>query len=323
MKKQIVISIILTCVFGCGNDQVNNKHKDLEEEKQSLSLQLQEQSNHLESTSDVIMAVTSLIKNIEETEMKIEEGKQRLSNADDVEKSVSVKEEILSSIQGLYDELQKHRKKARELQVELDSFVARNSKINESLSSLKTVIKEKALKINSLEKIVDQLKKQLVQLINKQKDLTQQISSYEASVKDKTAKIIQLNSELVSKEQVISTKDLEIRNLHQEINTIYYMIGNRKELRNKDIIKKEGMPVISSLNPFRKSYVLGPNCTLSQFKKENKARTRYRVDGKIMTLLPYRNKEYYDIYYQDGVSVINIKDPRNFWYLKYLVIVTN
>ena len=127
MKKQITISIILICVFGCGNDNGNDRMKDLEDDKEKVSLQLQEQSTRLESTSDVIKAVTSLIKNIEETEMKIEEGKQRLSNAEDVEKAVSVKEEILNGIQGLYDELQKHRKRARELQEELDSYVASNS----------------------------------------------------------------------------------------------------------------------------------------------------------------------------------------------------
>ena len=295
--------------------------KDLEDDKEKVSLQLQEQSTRLESTSDVIKAVTSLIKNIEETEMKIEEGKQRLSNAEDVEKAVSVKEEILNGIQGLYDELQKHRKRARELQEELDSYVASNSQLNESLSSLKNVIKEKSLKIDTLEKIVDQLKKQLALLINKQKDLSHQLSSYEKLVKDKSEKINYLESELVSKEQVISRNDSKIRNLNQEINTIYYMVGNRKELRNKEIIVQKGAPLVRSLNPF-KSYALGPNCTLSKFKRENKTRTRYRVDGKITTILPYRDKQYYDIYYEDGVSVINIKDPKNFWYLKYLVIVT-
>ena len=57
MKKQIAISIILICVFGCGNDNVNDRMKDLEDDKESISLQLQEQSIRLESTSDVIKAV--------------------------------------------------------------------------------------------------------------------------------------------------------------------------------------------------------------------------------------------------------------------------
>ncbi|MEE9193204.1 MAG: hypothetical protein V3U21_01585, partial [Thermodesulfobacteriota bacterium] len=107
-----------------------------------------------------------------------------------------------------------------------------------------------------------------------------------------------------------------------EMNTIFYIIGNSKELRRKKIIVKKGIPLLRSLNPFSRNYVLGQNFTLAEFKQEKSTLTEFRIDGKIKKILPYRNKNHYDISYENGLSFINIKDSRNFWHQKYLVIVT-
>ncbi len=323
MNKRIVISVILVCVFGCGNEHLKEKIKDLESEKQNAHMKLQEQSTRLEATSDVIKAVTSLIENIHETELKIDDRKQRLRNVESVENSVGAKEAILSDISGLYDELKMHRQRADELQKKLESFVETNTQTEKSLSNLKNVVKEKSLKIDDLEEKIDSLKRQIAHLENLQGELTNKINSYAESAKEHNAKISRLENELVLKEQVLSGKESEIKKLNEKINTVYYLIGESDDLINRGIIAKRGIPIINTLNPFRKNYTLGPNCSSSKFKPERKAKTIYRMSGKIETILPYRDKEFYDIYFEDGVSVINIKDSKNFWYVKYLVIATN
>ncbi len=309
MRKYILISIILVCTYGCSNENSENRIKDLENEKNNLGLKLQKLSTDLDASSDVVKDVTALIKDIQETENKIEERKHILRSSEDVESAVGMKEDILNSIQGLYDDLKRHRGKAVELQKMLDSFVSTNTQQNEEISSVKNLIQEKTIKIERLVSQVDSLKKHVTHLEKKQEQLTNKISN--------------LKSELNVKEIEASKKELEIKNLHQEINTIFYIIGNSKELRRKKIIVKKGIPLVRSLNRFSKNFVLGPDFTLAEFKREKSILTKFRIDGKIKKILPYRNKNHYDISYENGLSFIKIKDSKNFWHQKYLVIVTN
>ncbi len=301
MRKYILISIILVCAFGCGRENPEDKIKGLENENKNLSLELQKLSTDLGASSDVIKDVNALIKNIQETENKIGEGMHRLRSAKEVENTVDMREDILNSIQGLYDELKRHRKKAVELQKKLDSLVATNTQQNETISSLSIALEDMTKKIGSL-------KKHVAHLENKQGELT--------------GKISHLKSELDFKEKEVSRKELEIKNLQQELNTIFYVIGNSKELRRKKIIVKKGIPLLRSLNPFSRNYVLGQDFDLAEFKQEKTILTEFRVDGKIKRILPYRSKKHYDISYKNGLSSINIKDSKNFWHQKYLVIVT-
>ena len=308
MRKYILISIILVCTYGCSNENSEDRIKDLENEKNNLGLKLQKLSTDLDASSDVVKDVTALIKDIQETENKIEERKHILRSSEDVESAVGMKEDILNSIQGLYDDLKRHREKAVELQKMLDSFVSTNTQQNEEISSVKNLIQEKTIKIERLVSQVDSLKKHVTHLEKKQEQLTNKISN--------------LKSELNVKEIEASKKELEIKNLHQEINTIFYIIGNSKELRRKKIIVKKGIPFVRSLNLYSKNFVLGPDFTLAEFKREKSTLTKFRIDGKIKKILPYRNKNHYDISYENGLSFINIKDSKNFWHQKYLVIVT-
>ncbi len=308
MRKYILISIILVCTYGCGKENPEDRIKDLENENKNLGLKLQKLSTDLESSSDVVKDINALIKNIQETENKIEERKHRLRSAKEVESAVDMKEDILNSIQGLYDDLKRYRKKAVELQKKLDSLVATNTQQNETISSLKITLEEKTNKVEDLVKEVDSLKKHVTHLENKQGALTNKISF--------------LKSELNFKEKEVSRIELEIKNLHQEMNTIFYIVGDSKELRRKKIIVKKGIPLLRSLNPFSKNYVLGENFALAGFKQEKSTLAEFRIDGKIKKILPYRTKNHYDISYENGLSFINIKDSKNFWHQKYLVIVT-
>ena len=190
-----------------------------------------------------------------------------------------------------------------------NKLIASLTQKNKLIDSLKNVIQEKTIKVEGLVNEVDSLKKHVTRLENKQEELTSSISN--------------LKSDLSFKEQEVSRKELEIKNLHHEINTIFYVIGNSRELRRKKIIDKKGIPLLRSLNPFSRNYVLGSDFTLAEFKQDTASLTEFKIDGKIKKILPYRNKNHYDISYENGLSFINIKDSKNFWHQKYLVVVTN
>ena len=308
MRKYILISIILVCVFGCGNEGLEDKIKDLENENKDLGVKLQRQSTDLESSTGVVKDVTSLLKNIQEIEAKIEEKRHILRNTIEMENTVDLAEEILNSIQELYDELKRQREKAAKLQEKLDSFVTGDAHMNEIISSLKTALEEKTMKVEDLAKKNFSLKKHVTRLEIKQGELTN--------------KIVHLKSELNIKEKEVSSKELVIKDLNEKLNNIFYIVGSSRDLIRNKIIVKKGIPLLRLLNPFSRNYVLGQDIVLAKFKKEKKLLTKFSIEGKIKKILPYRSKSNYDVTYKDGLSFINIKDSKNFWMQKYLIIVT-
>ena len=294
MRKYILIPIIVVCVYGCGNGGLEERIKGLENENKDLGLKLQKQDTGLESTTSVINDVTALLKNIQEAEIKIERKELKLRNTIEMESTVDMREEMLDSIQGLYDDLKRYREEAVKLQEELDSLMARNTKQNETIATLTAALEEETIKVGDMSNKIGNLNKH----------------------------ITHMKSELNIKEKEIASKEMEIKSLHQEINSIFYVIGNSRELISKKIIVKKGIPLLRSLNPLSKNYVLGEDFTLAEFTHERSILNKFSVDGRIKKILPYRNRSHYDITYENGLSFVDIKDSKNFWHQKYLVIVT-
>ena len=294
MRKYILIPIMVVCVYGCGNGGLEERIKGLENENKDLGLKLQKQGTGLESTTGVINDVTALLKNIQETEIKIGRKELKLRNTIEMESTVDMREEMLDSIQGLYDDLKRYREEAVKLQEELDSLMARNTKQNETIATLTAALEEETIKVGDMSNKIGNLNKH----------------------------ITHMKSELNIKEKEIASKEMEIKSLHQEINSIFYVIGNSRELISKKIIVKKGIPLLRSLNPFSKNYVLGEDFTLAEFTHERSILNKFSVDGRIKKILPYRNRSHYDITYENGLSFVDIKDSKNFWHQKYLVIVT-
>jgi hypothetical protein len=287
VRKYILIPIILVCAFGCGKNELEDEIKGLESTNQDLGVKLLKQGTELESASGVIKDVNDLLKVIQETEIKIEGKELKLRNTIEMESTVDMRQEILDSIQGLYDELREYREKAVELQERLDFLSARKTQQNEIISSLTAALEEETTKVGDLSNSIGRLNKN----------------------------VTHLKSEL-------GIKEMEIKSLHREINSIFYVIGNSRELIRKKIIVKRGIPIIRSLNPFSRNYVLGEDFTLAEFTHERSLLNEFSVDGKIKKILPYRSGKHYDIAYENGLSFVSIKDSKNFWHQKYLVIVT-
>ncbi len=294
MRKYILIPIILVCAFGCGKKELEDKikglenvNKGLESTNKDLGVKLLKQGVELESTSGVIKDVDDLLKVIQETERKIEGKELKLRNTIEMESTVDMRQEILNSIQGLYDDLREYRENAVELQERLDFLSAGDAKQNEIISSLTAALEEETTKVGDLSNRIGRLNKN----------------------------VTHLKSEL-------GIKEMEIKSLHQEINSIFYVIGKSRDLVRKKIIVKKGIPLLRSLNPFSRNYVLGEDFTLAEFTHERSLLNEFSVDGRIKKILPYRNRNHYDITYENGLSFVKITDSKNFWHQKYLVIVT-
>jgi chromosome segregation ATPase len=104
----------------------------------------------VESTTGVINDVTALLKNIQETEIKIGRKELKLRNTIEMESTVDMRQEILDSIQGLYDDLKRYRGEAVKLQEELDSLMARNTQQNETIATLTAALEEETIKVGDM-----------------------------------------------------------------------------------------------------------------------------------------------------------------------------
>ena len=339
MRKYILISIILVCAYGCGKENPKEKIEVLENKNNNLGLKLQKLNTGLKASSAFIKEVNALMKDIQATENQIEERKNKLFSAKEVEATVDRKEEILNGIQTLYDDLNRYRKKTDELQRKLYSFRVSETQNHEEISSLKEYVTQLEQRQEELTNEIGHLKRELSvkdrEISKKDREISKkdrEISKKEREILKKEREILKKDREISKKEREILKKDheiskkdheilkkeLEIKNLHQEINTIFFVVGNSKELIRKKIIDEKG------INPFIEDFALGPEFTLAGFQEGIlTTHTKLRVVGKIKKLLPYRNKNYYDISYENGVSFLNIKDSKNFWLRKYLVVITN
>ena len=314
-RKYILIFIILVCAYGCGKKTSKEKIKNLENVNNNLSLKLKKLNTEREVSSAFIKEVNALMKDIQATENKIEERKNKLYSTKEVEDTVDRKEEILNGIQKLYDDLSRHRKKTDELQRKLYSFKASETQNYEEISSLKKYVtqlekkqeeltnkighlkRDLSVKDNELSKRDSELLQRDSELLQRDSELLQkdnELSKRDSELLQKDSELSKKDSELLQKDKEISIKELEIKNLHQEINTIFFAIGNSKELRRKKIIVKKG------INPFIKDFILGPDITSAGFKEGIlTTHTKLRVVGKIKKLLPYRNKNHYGISYEN------------------------
>ena len=129
-----------------------------------MGLKLQKQGTGLESTTGVINDVTALLKNIQETEIKIGRKELKLRNTIEMESTVDVREEMLDSIQGLYDDLKRYREEAVKLQEELDSLMARNTKQNETIATLTAALEEETTKVGDMSNKIGNLNKHITHM---------------------------------------------------------------------------------------------------------------------------------------------------------------
>ena len=129
------------------------------------------------------------------------------------------KEQIQSDINYIYSLLQKNRLLVADLSAKL-------KKSNKHVAELEKMIENLNKQITEKDGQIAVLKDELSKMNIKVEDLSSQVTSLNTNVSN-------LSSENKEKQKVIEEKTAEL-------NTAYYIIGTIKELKDKNIIKKEG-----------------------------------------------------------------------------------
>ena len=171
---------------------------------------------------------------------------------------------------------------------------------------------------------IERLKKLLASNKNSSKELTAIVANLEKTLKEKNLEITELYSTLESKNIHIAKLDTIINDLtnentlqelrlvekEREINSVWYVFGTKKELKNEKILS--GGEVMTNPNANKDYFTRCDKNTLTEIKT-------YSSKAKVLSAHP--EGSYKIVEDNEGNDVLKITSPDEFWSItRYLVI---
>ncbi len=280
----VILSLL---VVGCDNGKIS----ELESQNKDLSGQLAAKDKYIEDVTSTMNEISNQLESAWAMEKKV----IKRANNEEVQKNLTmaeVKEHILSRISDINSILAQNRKRLVDLQ----------HRLNESTT-----------KYTGLEAMSDNLKKTL--------------EEREQSIADLTAHVQNLETQLSEKVQVIAARDTTIQQQNQElkhrldqINTVFYVVGKKGDLKDKGIIENQGGFLWGLLGSVT---TLGTNFDNEYFQVLDKSQQdQIEIPGTIDAIVPERDTTSYSkVTTNDGHTILKIKDPDNFWRENHLAII--
>ncbi len=190
---------------------------------------------------------------------------------------------------------------------ELAEYAQKNKRLQKKLQVF--VVKTEELEALNIQLAQDLNKSESEKLIL-QEELVAQVEYSDA-----------LNSSLLTKDEELSKNQAEISKLHKKVNTSYYVVGEYKELKDLDVVEKEG-----GLIGIGASKTLKDDFDADQFIEIDRQNyTTIPVFAKRAELATnHPSNSYQWIKDKDGIQWLEITNPAEFWKSsKYLVVLTD
>jgi len=261
--------------------------KALQLSKDSLLKQLNGRDSTINSFFDSFNDIQDNLATIKEKENII-----NMNASGDIESTPEMKDQIQNDIQSIYDLLQENKNKISKLQKRLRSSNIKIKALKETIDNLMKQIQDKDAEIGNLKQ--------------KLEEMNIQINILETNVDS-------LQGENQAKDETITQKE-------NELNTAYYVFGNKKELKENGIITKEGGFIgIGKIAKLRNDFN-------TDYFTQIDIRTTKEIPlackkAELLTTHPAGSYEL--VTKNNKVEKIVIKDEKEFWKAsKYLVIVT-
>ncbi|MBK7215165.1 MAG: hypothetical protein IPH88_18125 [Bacteroidales bacterium] len=264
----------------------------------------------LKAKNDSLMAigfakdttVMSYVRAFNEIQSNLDSIKQKeniisQNTAGGTELQANAKDQVTSDINAIYQLLQKNRELVASLRSKLKKSDVRIVELEKMIESLNKQIESKDVEIATL-------KDQLANLNIKVEGLSSQVSNLNQTVDN-------LSSENKAKQQAINEKTAEL-------NTAYYVIGTSKELKEKNIITKEG-----GFIGLGKSKTVKSDFDKTYFTKVDITKFKgVPVFKKKATLLTTHPAGSFKMVGAKAVDSLVVKNYAEFWSAsKYLVII--
>lgn len=240
-------------------------------------------------------------------------------------------EEIVKAVNDVYTDIEKARVKEGKLvksaggtaeePMQLTNDISRQ-RLLQNISDIGTVLKANWKKIAGLEARVSSFKGEIAGLNKLIENLKQSLKEREASIAELESKVKGLEDTVTEKTKVIAEKDDVIGTQQKSMNTAFFVVGTRKELKEKGIITDEGGFLWGLLGS---TTVMASGVDPTLFTPIDKSKDQsISVQGEIEEILPHRNEEYFATAQPvEKNTVLNIVRPDRFWQDRYLVIVVD
>ncbi|MCX6134903.1 MAG: hypothetical protein NTU47_13910 [Ignavibacteriales bacterium] len=286
MRINFIVTLAVLLVFaGCGQSELENKNKE-------LTKQLEAKDQYIEEVTSAINEIHNQLESTWAMENKVLQQSSAREGAKPPT-HLQVKQQILSRIS------------------DIDSILAANRK---KLSNLQLRLKNAAIQYAGLQKMVEDLKTTLEEREKTLADLQARVTSLESVVSEKTRVI-------AAREATIDDQSNQLNERTRQLNTVYFVVGKKDDLKAKGIITDEGGFLWGLLGS---TSVLAGNFNADLFQKLDKTKeAQIDVPGKIAEIIPKRDAGSFSTEeITGGHTILKIVNPEQFWKVNRLVIIS-
>lgn len=286
MKKSILLmaAACMMCLAACNNSNTETAATDT-----AIVDRLNDSLLVANAEKDSLL---SLINDINDGMMQIRDMEKIISASNLNNETRNKRQEIMDNMRLIQQALQDRREK---------------------LASLERRIKNSKGDSAQLQKTIDGLKKQIADQEASIARLTEELRKAHIEIQVLNTAVDSLNvaNQTITEEKVAAEEKSE--QLVNELNTCYYVIGSKNELKENKIIETGFL---------RKTKVLEGDYEINYFTKGDKRTlTEIPLHSKKAKIYTKHPDGTYEIVDNDGVKSLLITDPTRFWSLSNFLVI--
>lgn len=289
MKTVIVFSCLIFLVSGCGGNSTGEIIK-LVSERDSLRMASEAQQKRIAEIGKMMVTINSALDSV-----AIEEGLLFISHSDEMPVR---RDDVLKNLERYELVLRHQQQRIQQLEDSLESD-SMNVDFYNMVAHMKAQLAQKDIQIASLR---EELSKKNVDI----ERLRTQVASQQTTIARQENEISRLDKRAKAYGKALEAND-------KMINTCYVLIGSKKDLERKGIVKKKKLLSDGALDKSKFAKVDIRKFTEITFEAKR---------PRILTDIP--PSSYKLTTAGDNVYTLKVEDPTAFWSISnYLVIQTN
>jgi uncharacterized coiled-coil protein SlyX len=199
--------------------------------------------------------------------------------------------------------------------------------ISNDIKAIDRLLRENRSKIESLQRSAALLRKANLRIDGLEKmiaDMNRQLAEKKTEVEQLRESLVRMGDEVKSLTEEVAVRSAEVENLSGEkvelqnqLNTVYYIVGVEKELRDAQIINKQGF--------IGRTLTVGRNSNFDSFTMaDSRLLTEIPVGQKKATLVTSHPEGSYELVTDSNkiVEKLLITDPVRFWESSKILIIS-
>jgi chromosome segregation ATPase len=309
MKRITYFTLVLVAaitLFSCNQKKIDQ----LEQQKAALEAEKARQDSMLNDFMATFNQFEENLQAIKEKENLINMGSNNPEYREEGKKA------IIDDIQSINELLDQNRQIIDEMTAKAEKSEGLSSEYRRTISRLKGQLAERTQEITVLKEQLAEMNFRIEDLNGRVDTLSRENSMLAQTTQQQSQRIAKQQDSL----QTVSQAALE---REKALNTAYYITGTSKELKQKEVITREGGFI--GIGGARK---LAEDFNQTAFSRiDIREMTEIPVDSKkaeLLTVHPAGTYEFKDLDEDKNYDVLEIKDPSQFWKTsKYLVVMTN